>query len=249
EPCYFPYIYQGYTYYTCNKRSESQNRYWCATTGNYDKDKKWSYCADTQPRPCFFPFTYKNKSYSTCTKDGSSDGQLWCATTSDYDRDSKWKACVLQEYGGNSGGQPCYFPFIFNNMPHEDCIKEDETGKRKGRYWCATTENYDTDNTWSFCADTDLPITDLQDSLPPCVFPFLYKGKSYDSCTSVDISGDKKWCSLTANYGKDGLWRGCTVKGEIYKVFLKTQHFGLIRTSSLNWANFLQAAPGVHIPQ
>ena len=42
KPCAFPFVYRGRTYYTCTKKNEK--RYWCATTSNFDKHKKWAYC-------------------------------------------------------------------------------------------------------------------------------------------------------------------------------------------------------------
>ena len=44
-----------------------------------------------------------------------------------------------------------------------------------------------------------------------CVFPFKYKGVSYDSCTTVD-NNDKLWCSTkTDEDGKfiSGFWVNC----------------------------------------
>ncbi|KAL9955688.1 hypothetical protein ACROYT_G037046 [Oculina patagonica] len=40
-----------------------------------------------------------------------------------------------------------------------------------------------------------------------CVFPFVYKGVSYDSCTS--INHNKLWCSFDAVYA--GQWANCVV--------------------------------------
>ncbi|XP_061445843.1 epididymal sperm-binding protein 1-like [Rhineura floridana] len=267
KPCVFPFIYMGHTYYTCTNKFAHKGRYWCATTGSYDKDKKWSYCADTRldasyptgacsfpfifegkaysacttdgrpdgklwcslssnydanpmwtycepsdPAPCIFPFIFRNKSYSSCIKEGSSDGQLWCATSPNYDRDSRWKACSLQEHGGNSNGQPCFFPFTYKNQTFNDCTNEDEENVRNGRFWCSTTENYDVDHKWSFCADTNLRSGEVilagQDG-DQCVFPFTYKGKTYTGCTSAGTINWKYWCSLTKNYDADRKWKNC----------------------------------------
>merc|ERR1712131_238303 len=45
--------------------------------------------------------------------------------------------------------------------------------------------------------------------VPDCHFPFIYKGKPYDSCTTVD-AGNTLWCSTTYKY--QGQWRTCTDK-------------------------------------
>ncbi|XP_014444729.1 cation-independent mannose-6-phosphate receptor [Tupaia chinensis] len=48
------------------------------------------------------------------------------------------------------------------------------------------------------------PETDEGD---PCVFPFLFNGKSYEEC--VVESRAKLWCATTANYDRDHEWGFC----------------------------------------
>ncbi|XP_044616685.2 cation-independent mannose-6-phosphate receptor [Equus asinus] len=48
------------------------------------------------------------------------------------------------------------------------------------------------------------PETDEGD---PCVFPFIFNGKSYEEC--VVESRAKLWCSTTANYDRDHEWGFC----------------------------------------
>ena len=47
-----------------------------------------------------------------------------------------------------------------------------------------------------------------------CVFPFTYKGVSYDSCTTV-ANGHKPWCSFDAVYA--GKWANCGKKSVMRK--------------------------------
>ncbi|XP_016851306.1 epididymal sperm-binding protein 1 [Anolis carolinensis] len=150
-PCIFPFIYKGKSYSSCTTAGASTGKLWCSLTSNYDTNPRWTYCDPSEPRPCAFPFIFGGKSYSTCTKKGSADGQLWCATTNNYERDSKWKACSIQEYGGNSKGKVCVFPFIYKGKTFKRCTNENSSD---GRFWCATTRNYDKDKQWSYCADT-----------------------------------------------------------------------------------------------
>ncbi|XP_060137179.1 epididymal sperm-binding protein 1-like [Zootoca vivipara] len=149
RPCVFPFVYKGNTYNTCINKSSS--RYWCATTGNYDKDGKWSRCADTIGQHCVCPFIYNGKSYSSCTKDDAN--AVWCATEVDPDTkemiESKWKECKTKENGGNDDGRPCVFPFVYNGETYNTCTNKNAMG-----YWCATTGNYDKDGKRSICAHT-----------------------------------------------------------------------------------------------
>ena len=43
--CVFPFQYRGLLYRSCT--SAKHNKLWCATTANYDKDKKWGNCITT----------------------------------------------------------------------------------------------------------------------------------------------------------------------------------------------------------
>uniref|UniRef100_A0A8D2J154 Fibronectin type-II domain-containing protein n=1 Tax=Varanus komodoensis TaxID=61221 RepID=A0A8D2J154_VARKO len=180
---------------------------------------------------CIFPFVFDGKSYSSCTRDGAIDEQLWCATTANYDRDGRWKNCSFHgeyvspviykgaplplfqsiyfligkcemEYGGNSGGDSCTFPFIYKNRTFYTCTEEEKSG-----FWCATTRNYDKDLKWSYCADINASPKG------PCVFPFIYNLTSYSSCTTDGISNMRPWCSLTENYDADLQWTYCEPSG------------------------------------
>lgn len=43
--CRFPFMRNNTTYYTCI--TDSDENPWCATTVNFDQDKKWGYCSET----------------------------------------------------------------------------------------------------------------------------------------------------------------------------------------------------------
>ena len=52
----------------------------------------------------------------------------------------------LESQGGNSNGSCCHFPFLYKGVPQSTCINKD-----RQVLWCATTDNYDMDNTWGYC--------------------------------------------------------------------------------------------------
>lgn len=43
-----------------------------------------------------------------------------------------------------------------------------------------------------------------------CVFPFIYRGQTYYTCTTMDASA--RWCAITDNYDRDKKWGYCNGK-------------------------------------
>merc|ERR1739838_57424 len=99
--CVFPYVYAGRKYTSCTKVGRTDGYTWCATTSNYDTDKKWGLCStgltyggNAKGKPCHLPFQYGDEYYYSCTRKGRTDGKLWCATEFDYGRHLwKWGFC------------------------------------------------------------------------------------------------------------------------------------------------------------
>ncbi|XP_045689585.1 matrix metalloproteinase-9 [Phyllostomus hastatus] len=46
ELCVFPFIFLGKEYSACTREGRSDGHLWCATTSNFDRDKKWGFCPD-----------------------------------------------------------------------------------------------------------------------------------------------------------------------------------------------------------
>ncbi|KAG2461526.1 MMP9 protein, partial [Polypterus senegalus] len=160
--CHFPYTFNGKSYSTCTTEGRDDQLPWCATTADFDKDKKYGFCpsellytygGNSNGDKCVFPFVFLGETYNKCTTEGRTDGYRWCATTSNFDKDMKYGFCPNQDtavIGGNSEGEPCEFPFTFLGKKYNSCTSE---GRSDQKLWCATTGNYDKDQKWGFCPD------------------------------------------------------------------------------------------------
>ncbi|NP_001032959.1 matrix metalloproteinase-9 precursor [Takifugu rubripes] len=160
--CHFPFRFQNKPYKHCTSEGRLDDLPWCATTADYDKDKKYGFCpsellytfgGNANGEKCVFPFTFLGMEYDSCTSEGRSDGFRWCATTKSFDEDKKYGFCPGRDtavIGGNSDGELCHFPFIFQDKEYDSCTSE---GRGDGKLWCSTTANYGQDKKWGLCPD------------------------------------------------------------------------------------------------
>ncbi|XP_015230321.1 PREDICTED: C-type mannose receptor 2 [Cyprinodon variegatus] len=68
-----------------------------------------------------------------------------------YGKEQKLCSKTYQEIytiQGNSYGRPCHLPFMYHGQWFHTCTT---SGREDGYLWCATTYNYDTDQSWGFC--------------------------------------------------------------------------------------------------
>ncbi|KAM4722162.1 72 kDa type IV collagenase [Rhinophrynus dorsalis] len=171
---------------------------------------------------CKFPFFFNGTEYKSCTDAGRKDGFLWCSTTYNFDQDGKYGFCpheLLFTLAGNADGKPCKFPFKFLGNTYDSCTTE---GRTDGYRWCATTEDYDKDKKYGFCPETALSTVGGNSEGSPCVFPFIFLGNKYSSCTSSGRSDGKLWCATSSNYDDDRKWGFCPDQG--YSLFLVAAH-------------------------
>ena len=121
--------------------------------------------------------------------------------------------------GGPASGQLCVFPFKYQGITHHTCADwiygGQPSGMQKtffssffmmnlcykslGTRWCSTKTDRNGNHVngqgfYGFCpnmcASTCKTLTNKA-----CIFPFIYKNKTYTSCTDVDSVNGAVWCA------------------------------------------------------
>ena len=224
DECTFPFSHGGGEFYSCTQHTENG---WCATSvyantlepyttkscgaGDYldwtdvlaeklDYDALYGTGGQdfTVSGEQCVPMTYGGVYYEGCT-DGT---YQWCAT-------STYEDGSYQTYGycgyGNSTGDQCAFPFMYNGAEYTTCTSPDSSG------WCATSvyKHERTYYSYKYCNEAEQALGRSTVSYgsgttvtgQDCV-PMIYNNVYYTGCTEETTSG---WCA-TETY-EDGSYK------------------------------------------
>lgn len=189
---------------------------------------------------CVFPFYYKGTWNHNCIGDAFG-GFGWCSTTLRYgqgqvaghvktwggcraptpkaERYIRWPDDITLVVGNHSApDDKCQFPFIYHGETYYDCV---DRSPEVPHGWCSLDTYWK--GRWGACAwngykpekpEPGARWTDGNGTVPaytPCVFPFNYRGKAWDSCVARSDEHPNGWCSTTQNFANK--WGDCLEPG------------------------------------
>ncbi|XP_066977680.1 uncharacterized protein [Macrobrachium rosenbergii] len=187
---------------------------------------------------CVFPFRYNGQLHDNCT---SVDAEApWCPT-----RVNRRLRPIVTGYCSGYGEMPrepspkippvtvdnhlCQFPFVWKNVTYHRCTKAERSSP-----WCATQlDEMNRPLASGYCFDSLVgPIPSKPAPTVykgrglvknPCVFPFVYKGKTYTNCTQKDSI--VSWCAYEVDSFRHPTRVGCcSGSGEPAKLKVKPGH-------------------------
>ena len=105
--------------------------------------------------------------------------------------------CKTTNEDGPQKNRSCVFPFIYQEITFESCTNRSDPDNK---FWCSTKVDKDGKHVgnrseWGFC-DRDCEEGKGKGCIPDnCVFPFIFRGGTFNECTREGDTSGKLWCS------------------------------------------------------
>ncbi|XP_020631489.1 uncharacterized protein LOC110068454 [Orbicella faveolata] len=218
--CSFPFIYKGRRYNSCTRRNH--NRPWCALTPNYDRDKKWGNCARRRPvrpvRPVVRPPRGRRVGITTgviayglgCFRD---TGRRAISTLEGRSRLLKGhyrrRRYAIQKCAG-AALRRGYRVFAIQHQGW--CASARYAFRTYRKYGKSNRCRNGKGGPWAndvYVLRGSCRVRTTRNNC--CVFPFIYRGRRYRSCTRANSR--RAWCALTPNYDADKMYGWCRGRG------------------------------------
>ena len=137
----------------------------------------------------------------------------------------------------------CVFPFRYKGKKYLTCTTFDSAN---GKAWCATKVDSNRNvitGKWGDCQQGCFQNDNCRTEKGlTCKFPFKFRGKNYDKCTTDFSANRKAWCATEVNSNGeviDGQWDDCqsTCQGSsksgkssiyLYRIFPKSSSASIL---------------------
>lgn len=188
EPCVFPFVHNGKSYFDCTSDDDPTGKYWCGTTSNFDRDKRKGFCVDPRNENAGGtasvaqlkldalrrlqngedPAVARNHNNNNNKQYGIGGiGSQFLLSRKDYlhlaGEELVSSDSGLKIYGGNSKKHSrCAIPFIYNRKSYFSCVPF-TTPQKQGESWCSTSHNFDKDMKWGVCCTKEKCGADWDD--------------------------------------------------------------------------------------
>ncbi|CAH3194779.1 unnamed protein product [Porites evermanni] len=202
--CCFPFIYRRRRYNGCARTR--RGRRWCAIAPNYNKNKLWGYCrGGNRPKPTRVTHGVLIKSLG-CYRDThrraipQMDGRNPLVKGYYRRRADAILKCALVALR---------FGYLVFAVQHQGwCATGPRAQVTYRKYGRSNRCRNGKGGPW---ANDVYKITGTcrkrTTSRYCCSFPFIYRGRLYNSCTRR--RHNRPWCALTPNYDRDKKWGNC----------------------------------------